>query len=254
MSAAMCFLRNVIVLIWTVCESLLDYRRRRPAAEFGIAERALWMHRWCASALRRLRVTVQREGPIPEGGLIVSNHLSYLDIFAFGTVMPCVFVSKAEVRNWPVFGTLTTIAGTVYIDRARRSDTRNANDGIRHALQQGIRVVIFPEGTSTDGSNVLPFYPSLFEPAVQEQIPITAAHISYEMPDGDVSQEVAWGGNANFLPHLVNLLSKRGVSATIGFGAQPRIYSSRKIAAAETREGVLKIRKEKLVATPDRVD
>jgi 1-acyl-sn-glycerol-3-phosphate acyltransferase len=171
--------------------------------------------------------------------LIVSNHLSYLDILCFSTVMPSIFVSKSEVRGWPVFGALTTMAGTVYIDRKLRSDTHNANEGIRQALQQGLRVVIFPEGTSSDGSGVLPFYPSLFEPAVEGAMPITAAHISYSLPAGDVGRDVAYWGDLTFFPHLLNLLSKRGLSATVTFGDAARRFDDRKKAAAEMREEVV---------------
>lgn len=232
------FLRNALVLSWTVVESLIDYRRQ-SREELGA--RVEWMHKWCSTALRRLRISVHVIGETPVDGLIVSNHLSYLDIFAFGTAMRCVFVSKAEVRNWPVFGSLTTMAGTVYVDRKRRSDTRNANEGIRRALDQGLRVLIFPEGTSSDGSQVLPFYPSLFEPAVEAAAPVTAAHISYTLQDGDVGRDIAYWGEMTFFPHLLKLLSKKGVSATVTFGEQSRKLVDRKIAAAAMREEVVKL-------------
>ena len=244
MPAAIRLLRNAIVLAWTVLQALLDYRRRSRQPDFGISDQVLWMRNWRGTALRRLGVEVHIDEPIPQRGLIVSNHLSYLDIFAFGTAMPCLFVSKAEVRSWPVFGTLTTIAGTVYIDRARRADTRNANEGIRRALQQGIRVVIFPEGVSTDGSTVLPFYPSLFEPAVEAGVPITAAHLAYTLENGNVGRDVAYVGDATFLPHLLKLLSRRGISATVTFAPSPRTFTDRKIAAAEMRDEVIGLRRE----------
>ena len=235
------FLRNAGVLAWTVVQSLLAHRRNSHAGKTGASDRATWMHRWCATALRRLRVQVQVIGTPPEAGLIVSNHLSYLDIFAFGTAMESVFVSKSEVRDWPVFGTLTTIAGTVYIDRRRRSDTRNANEGIRRAFDQGLRVVVFPEGTSSDGSEVLPFYPSLFESAVQGGVPVTAAHISYRLEDGDVGQDIAYWGDMTFFPHLLKLLSKRGLSATVRFAPRSRRFTDRKVAATEMREAVMEL-------------
>ena len=237
---AFLFLRNAVVLAWTVLESLMDYRRSasdRPTR----TQRANWMHRWCSTALRRLRIEVRVIGTPPESGLIVSNHLSYLDIFAFGTAMPCVFVSKAEVRQWPVFGLLTTIAGTVYVDRTRRSDTRNANAQIREVLQDGLRVVIFPEGTSSDGSGILPFYPSLFEPAVELRAPVNVACICYTLAEGDVGRDVAYWGDVTFFPHLLKLLSLRGLSATVAFSAEARVFTDRKIAASATRDEVLRL-------------
>ena len=229
-----------MVLAWTVVESLIDYRRTAGKNPTD-THRPNWMHRWCGTALRRLRISCSVVGTPPQSGLIVSNHMTYLDIFAIGSATPCVFVSKAEVRSWPVFGTLTTIAGTVYIDRTRRSDTRNANEQIRQILSRGMRVVIFPEGTSSDGSDVLPFYPSLFEPAIECGVPITAAHISYSLEDGGVGDDVAYWGEMTFFPHLLKLLSKSGLTATVTFAAQASTFADRKVAASEMREEVLKL-------------
>jgi 1-acyl-sn-glycerol-3-phosphate acyltransferase len=223
---------------------MADFRRRERAAQSNLSSvaRADWLHSWCVTALRRLGIALRVDGPLPQPGLIVSNHLSYLDILCFSAVTPSVFVSKSEVRDWPVFGALTTMAGTVYIDRKRRGDTRNANDGIRQALQQGLRVVIFPEGTSSDGSSVLPFYPSLFEPAVEGGVPVTAAHIGYSLEGGNVGLDIAYWGDMTFFPHLLKLLSKRDLSATVTFAAQPRAFDDRKVAAAEMRKEVVSLR------------
>jgi len=236
-------LRNSTILARTVRQAMADFRRhsRNANPHLSDADRAGWMHEWCGKAMRGLGINLQVIGPPPDAGLIVSNHLSYLDIFAYGTVMPCVFVSKSEVRDWPVFGKLTTMAGTVYVDRKRKSDTKAANEGIQRALQQGLRVVIFPEGTSSDGTCVLPFYPSLFEPAVASDAPVTAAHISYTLHDGDVGRDIAYWGDMTFFPHLLKLLSKRGLSATVKFNPQSRQFDDRKTAAVQMREEVLKL-------------
>jgi 1-acyl-sn-glycerol-3-phosphate acyltransferase len=237
------FLRNSAVLTRSVMQAMADFRRRELHGNphFSDADRALWLHDWCARGLERLGIRLQVSGPVPREGLVVSNHLGYLDILCFSAAMPCIFVSKNEVRNWPIFGTMTTMAGTVYIDRKRRSDTLNANAGIRRALEQNLRVVIFPEGASSDGSGVLPFYPSLFEPAVESGVPITASHIGYEMQDGVVGTDIAYWGEMTFFPHLLKLLSKRGVSATVTFSREVRKFNDRKEAAAEMREEVVKL-------------
>ncbi|MGZ4787499.1 MAG: lysophospholipid acyltransferase family protein [Terriglobales bacterium] len=224
-------------------QSLVDYRRqsRQSAVPLGASARADWLHHWARVLLNRLAIPVHVAGPLPGSGLIVCNHLSYLDILAISAAMPAVFVSKAEVRIWPVFGKLTDIAGTVYVDRTRKSGTRKANDGIREALQQGMRVVIFPEGTSSGGTSVLPFYPSLFEPAVECGAPITAAHISYSIERGDVGKDIAYWGEMTFFPHMLKLLSKRGMSATVTFADSARTFSDRKTAASEMRDEVLRL-------------
>src|SRR5689334_5567414 len=93
---------------WAVLQALADYHRSGGSRQ-SLAQRAEWLHRASASGLRRLGIEVKYKGPLPEAGLIVSNHLSYLDILVFSSVMPCVFVSKAEVRSWPVFGMMATM-------------------------------------------------------------------------------------------------------------------------------------------------
>src|SRR3954468_19981952 len=168
------FVRQAIVLKWTVMQALANYA---AGPHRSAQDRAAWMHRWCEICMRRLGVRYSVTGEAPRHGLVVSNHLSYLDIMIFGAVMRCVFVSRAEVKSWPVFGWLTSMAGTVYVDRSRRSDTRNANEGISRAIQHGLPVVVFPEGMSSGGAEVLPFYPSLFEPAVENAVAVTAAYL-----------------------------------------------------------------------------
>jgi 1-acyl-sn-glycerol-3-phosphate acyltransferase len=158
--------------------------------------------------------------------------------------MPCIFVSKSEVRSWPLFGMITTMAGTVYVDRKRKSHTRVANEGIRSALEQGLRVVIFPEGTSSDGREVLPFYPSLLEPAIEAGVPITAAHLSYEVEKGSVGQDIAYWGTMTFFPHLLKLLSVEGISSEVRFADHSRTFDDRKAAAVQMRVEVLKLREQ----------
>ncbi|HVZ59962.1 MAG TPA: lysophospholipid acyltransferase family protein [Terriglobales bacterium] len=234
----LCFLRQAIRLLWTVAQALADgLRRNRP-----LDERADWMHAWTALCLKRLRIQYTCIGSPPSSGLIVSNHLGYLDVMIFGAVVRCIFVSKAEVSSWPVFGRLATLGGTVYVDRKRRSGTRNANQGISNALRHSLPVVIFPEGTSSGGNEVLPFYPSLFEPAVENRLPVTAAHLSYEVEGGTVERDVAYWGTMTFFPHLLRLLSLRNVRAVIRFSDAPRVFTDRKIAAEATRTEVLRLR------------
>lgn len=236
-------IRNSAALKRSVLQSMLDAgrRSRKVGRALSATERAEWLHDWASTLLRRLRIPVHVRGPLPGPGLIVSNHLSYLDILAISTAIPAVFVSKAEVKHWPVFGKLCDIAGTIYVDRTRKSGTREANAGIRQALEEGMRVVIFPEGTSSDGTSVLPFYPSLFEPAIESTAPITASRIHYEIEEGSVGQDIAYWGEMTFFPHLLKLLSKRGMSATVRFGERAKKFEDRKVAAKELRAEVLNL-------------
>src|ERR1700744_1499348 len=150
----------------------MRHLRRSGAKPLTIRERAAWLQDAAARGLRRIGMEGIAEGNPPRHGLVVSNHLSYLDVLAYASTMPCTFVAKREVREWPVFGAFATMAGTIYVDRERRS----ANDGaarlIEEALAAGVSVVLFPEGTSSDGSRVLAFHSSFFEPAIRSGVPV----------------------------------------------------------------------------------
>jgi 1-acyl-sn-glycerol-3-phosphate acyltransferase len=172
---------------------------------------------------------------------LVSNHLSYLDILVYSSLSPCVFVSKKEVRRWPIFGPMARMAGTVFIDRSRSADARRVNTEMQNALELGAVVILFPEGTSSDGTSVLPFRPALFEGAIGAGESVTPAHLRYEVPDGTPETDVCYWGEMTFFSHLLRLLSRRGVWAAIRFAPMPRKFDDRKTAAQETREMVLEL-------------
>lgn len=93
--------------------------------------RAAWLHRWCRVALYLLGARVDCRGTIPRSGLLVSNHLSYLDIIVYSSIQPCLFVAKSEVERWPLFGWLARAAGSIFVNRNRRSDAEAAVGSIR---------------------------------------------------------------------------------------------------------------------------
>jgi 1-acyl-sn-glycerol-3-phosphate acyltransferase len=200
----------------------------------SLSERARWLHASCRTGLQRLHIDVQVAGAFPARGLLISNHMSYLDILVYSSVAPCVFVSKKEVKSWPVFGPMARMAGTVFIDRSRAADTRRVNSEMQEALSAGAVVVLFPEGTSSDGTGVLPFRPALFDAPVRTGEGITPAHLGYELSDGSAENDVAYWGTMSFFPHLLKLLSKTGVRARIQFSPVSYKFSDRKIAAEET--------------------
>jgi 1-acyl-sn-glycerol-3-phosphate acyltransferase len=169
---------------------------------------------------------------------LVANHLSYLDILVFSALSPCVFVSKKEVRSWPLFGLMAWMAGTVFVDRNRSADTHRANHEMTEALADGAVVVLFPEGTSSDGTGVLPFRPALFEAAVKSEADVSSACISYEVKGGSVSNDVCYWGSMTFFPHLLRLLSKAKIQAKVRFSDEIRRFSDRKLAAQVTQSVV----------------
>ena len=212
-----------------------------PAKSKRLA-RASWLHRACKRQVKIYSCDYASTGLIPRSGLLVSNHLSYLDILVIGSLTSVVFVAKSEVRQWPVIGWLTALAGTVFIVRERRTHVGAVNKEIESALADGVLVVVFPEGTSTDSETVLPFRSPLLEPVTTGAHPIATGYLHYELTDGDARNEVCYWGDHTFFPHAVNLLSKRRVHATMRFGTFQRTTDDRKELAVQLREAVLELK------------
>jgi lyso-ornithine lipid O-acyltransferase len=200
--------------------------------------RARWLHRICRRVLRVFAVQSTVLAAVPARGLLVANHLSYLDIVLLGALTPCVFVAKSEVKGWPVFGWFARMAGTVFVNRNNRRDAARVNEAIRSALRSGALVVLFPEGTSSDGSMVLPFKSSLLEAAIGERVPITVAALGYELSDGDTRAEVCYWGEHTLVPHLIKLLSKREVKALVAFSEVTNTWRDRKKLAVQLHREV----------------
>ena len=195
---------------------LWEHRKLRPDA--SRAECADWLHQSCARGLAAINVQLSAIGPPPSHGLVVSNHLSYLDILVLSGAVPCIFVSKAEVEGWPIFGRYARWAGSVFVRRHDRADAARANVSVAASLQSGVPVVLFPEGTTTDGESVLRFHSTMLQPAIDAEAQVTPCSISYELDDGVVEREVCWWGDMPLLPHALNLLGKKTIRATIAFG------------------------------------
>ena len=176
--------------------------------------------RWCAAVCRALAVRVEVVGnPPSEPGLLVSNHLSYLDIPVLGSLVDTVFVSKAEVAGWPGMGHLATRGGTIYVERHRKRSLPEVNARIRAALAGGDGVVLFPEGTSTGGDTVLPFRPSLLAPAAELDLPVRSVGLVYATgpEDPPASECVCWWRDMPFGPHVLRLLRLSGIRARVAF-------------------------------------
>lgn len=197
-------------------------------------KRALWMHFSGKLALRFLGVPLRVVGTPPERGLVVANHLSYLDIVIGSAAMPCSFVSKAEIADWPFFGMLARMGGNLFLDRTSRAGARAMAAEMTARLRLDSPILLFPEGTSTDGTQILPFFTTLYEPAIVAGVPITAASLRYIPNDGPPERELCWYADAPFLPHLWKALGAGDFTAEVRFG-EPKLYTDRRTAAAETR-------------------
>lgn len=206
-----------------------------------LTDRAEWLQASCSLVLRRLSISLETEGPLPRSGLIVSNHLSYLDILLHAATGPRIFISKSEVRSWPLLGWLARCGGTIFIARGSRSGATEAAIGIEYALRSGLTVVLFPEGTSTDGTTLLPFHPFLFEPAMEAESLVTAAAVSYEAQD-TAERNLCYYGDMGFMSNLLEVSGHHSVHGRIRFDPKPRVYSNRRHAANDTWERVARLR------------
>jgi 1-acyl-sn-glycerol-3-phosphate acyltransferase len=212
---------------------------KRPASRQA---RADWLHRFCARAMRGLDIKITVIGSFPARGAVISNHLSYLDIVMFASLHPCVFVSKAEIAGWPVIGWMTTMAGTVYVERGRGGSAIKASGGMLAAEEAGLPVVFFPEGTTTNGGAMLNFHSGLLGQALAARQKVSAAYIYYEIgtdngADVTVADDVAYWGDRSMWPHVFKFLGLRNVRAVVRFADGPIAFSSdilhRKLAAVE---------------------
>src|SRR5437773_6614382 len=204
--------------------------------------RAAWLRRWSRFASRVVGIRVMTRGSMPRSGLLVCNHLSYLDVIVLSSIRPCVFVAKRGIATWPLFGWLARAAGTIFVDRERRLASADVVDLVREAVAGGSLVVLFPEGTSSDGSTVLPFKSALLESAVQLRCPVAAAAIEHALEDGSVAEEICYWGDMTLLPHLLNLFSKREIRSKCSFSLPKIRAGDRKEIATELREEIVSMR------------
>ena len=203
--------------------------------------RASWLSYTARRLLRIFCAEVEVTGSVPERGLLVSNHLSYVDVVVLGSLAPSVFVAKREVKNWPVFGWFARLGGTVFVHREKRVQSREAADAIETALNRGVLVILFPESTSSNGETVLPFKSALLEPVTQQTHPLFISMIRYELDDGDPGEEVCYWKDMTLLPHLVNLFSKRNVRAFVRFARVRAGETDRKQLARQLHSEVVKL-------------
>jgi 1-acyl-sn-glycerol-3-phosphate acyltransferase len=213
-------------------------------------DRATWLSIFCGRVLRYLDVTYTINGPIPDSGAVISNHLASLDILLHSAMRPCVFVSKIELRSVPLLGWMSFMSGTVYVARGQGGSASKAAEGMAKGFRDGLPVVFFPEGTTGVGDEIaMPFRSGLLAQAIEAGAPIVPSFISYALSPRDLAagrtlrHDVHWGPQS--LPHHVwNFLSLHGVHATVQFANHPIAFSEaaiadRKIAAEEARQAVI---------------
>lgn len=197
---------------------------------------------WSRCVLPVLGVEVEVEGTPPKPPfLLVTNHLSYVDIPVIGSQVGAIFVAKAEISSWPGVGLMCRSINTIFIDRNVRRDLPRVMREIDREMAHGMGVVLFPEGTSSKGATVLPFRPSLLESAARSDTPVSYGTLSYHTPEGEPPAHLAvcWWGGMDFSPHALQLAQLRRVRAKLTFGDQPMHDVDRKELARGLRSAML---------------
>lgn len=202
---------------------------------------------WARKMLRILGIGLRVHGQPPARGpvLLVANHLSWLDILVMHAARHCRFVSKSEVRHWPLIGTLATGGGTLYIEREKRRDAMRVVHHMARSLKAGDVVAIFPEGTTTDGTALLPFHANLIQAAVSAAAPAQPVGLRFvDDASGQDSRAPLYLDDDTLVGSLWRTVSAPPFTAVLGFGeAQLPQGRDRRRWAADLREAVDALRR-----------
>jgi 1-acyl-sn-glycerol-3-phosphate acyltransferase len=234
-------MRRAVTLAWALFACMVRFGLLRMRGPVSLERRALWAQEASRGVLNGLGIHTHVQGQPPTHGLVVSNHLSYLDILILSSEMPCFFVAKIEIAAWPFFGHAARACGTLFINRGSLSSALTVSRQIADRLKLPVPILFFPEGTTSDGSSLLRFHSRFFEPAILAQAPVTTAALRYVIEDGTPERELCWFGDDLFLPHLLKALGTPGFTARVRFG-QPKVYDQRRQAADQTHTEIAAMR------------
>ncbi len=240
-------IRRAVALGLALALCVLRFWLGRLRGPYTLERRALWLQQAARLILASLGIHYRVEGRPPTHGLVVANHLSYLDILILSAAMRCFFVAKIEIGGWPYFGKAARTGGTIFIDRSSLASAEQVSAIIAERLELPVPVLFFPEGTSTDGSQLLRFHSRLFEPAIVAGAPVTAAAVRYVLEEGIPERDLCWFGDETFVSHLLKTLGAPGFTAEVRFG-QPRVYPDRRTAADEIHAEITAMREAGVLA------
>lgn len=188
---------------------------------WGEQRRQATVQAWAQRMLRILGIPLHVRGEVPVRGpvLLVANHLSWLDILVLHAARHCRFVSKADVKHWPLIGTLATGGGTLYIEREKRRDAMRVVHHMAESLKAGGIVAVFPEGTTGDGSALLPFHANLIQAAISAGAPVQPVALRYlDRRTGRDSAGPLYLGDDTLVGSLWRTLAGRPFVAHVRYG------------------------------------
>lgn len=166
------------------------------------------------------------------GRMLLANHISWLDIFVVNAVAPATFVAKSEIARWPLAGALVARVGTVFIERDRRRAVREVIVALGRRLEEGRRAAVFPEGTTSDGRRVLPFFGNLAQAAIEARAPVVPIGLRYVDPDGIPSHAAAFIGDDHFMDAVWRITGHPELVAEM------HVLAAIEVASGTTRHGL----------------
>ena len=207
--------RSFLLIGWFLICALIalpgKFLGKREALRRNLGITRLWAR--VAARILNMHIKVIGDPDSFEGGMIVSNHQGYIDILVSASVFALRFAPKVQIRSWPFLGWFVSMNFPIWIDRESRAKSAEVATELEWTLQEKLSMLVYPEGTSTDGSGLLPFKSTPFEPVVKLQLPVLPILIRYvETPD---RYPLAWYGDFSFLPHVGCLIGRKRIDATM---------------------------------------
>jgi 1-acyl-sn-glycerol-3-phosphate acyltransferase len=239
--------RSPLVALWRLLRATAHVLRglwiiRNEFGRLSPDQCALRVREWSRQMLAIMGVTLVVRGTPPAGGpvLLVANHISWLDILVMDAAHPARFVSKSDIKHWPVLGALITGAGTLYIERASRRDAMRVVHQMAAALTAGDTLAVFPEGTTHDGRTLLPFHANLIQAAISAHAPVLPVALQYlDGASGAISDAPLFLGDTTLLQSVWRSLRADGMQACVQFG-EPLLAGDRdrRTFAADLQQAV----------------
>jgi 1-acyl-sn-glycerol-3-phosphate acyltransferase len=207
------------------CSAAIIFTRRKQALRLC----TVITSRLAGIALRIFGVRVQSSGALPgQNILLVCNHLSYLDVLIISSMLPALFISSVEVKRMFFLGTMSLMGGSIFVERRKKSFLTMEIERISRVLRKGFSVVLFPEGTSSNGDGVLPFRKTFMRSAIQAGVDVVPACIRYTAINGkqvtaNNRDRIYYYGDIVFFPHFFNLFRLSSIDVSLKFFAPIRI-------------------------------
>ena len=205
------FLHTIIgLIVASAVLPLVNITRRRSIIKW-----------WCGNLLRAFHIRVRTFGSLPpantQGVMFVANHVSWADIHALNSLIPLRFVAKSDIQHWPIFGYLVTKANTLFIDRSKRQQAGRIVETVSDSLKAGDNLCYFPEGTTSEGTQIFPFKSSVLQAAINANTQIWPVAIKYVNTDGSINTEMAYAGETSMIDSMKMVIAQKNAIVELYF-------------------------------------